>query len=152
MENKTLQAGHFKEHYGRFPYITHRMYPAIYMQIPILFTYDHEPGELPGITIRLNPDTHKSPEGLLSDSIHEKLKGIVRKVKQDMEKKYNREPELCLVLGPTSCIYLDSGKENTSTTPPFGGTICSTDGKPMILGVDKHWREDDPDTIIYKRA
>jgi hypothetical protein len=152
MENKTLQAGHFKEHYGRFPYIAHRMFPAIYMQIPILFSYDHEPGELPGITIRVNRDFENGPEALNAESIHEKLKGIVRKVKQDMEKKYNREPELCLVLGPSSCIYLDSGKENTSTTPPFGGTICSTDGKPMILGVEKHWRDEDAETIIYTRA
>jgi hypothetical protein len=152
MENKKLQAGHFKEHYGRFPYIAHRMYPAIYMQIPILFSYDHEPGELPGITIRVNRDFENGFEALNTESIHEKLKGIVRKVKQDMEKKYNREPELCLVLGPTSCIYLNSDKENTSTTPPFGGTICSTEGKPMILGAGKHWREEDAETIIYQRG
>jgi hypothetical protein len=152
MENKTLQDGHFKEHYGRFPYIAHRMYPAIYMQIPILFSYDHEPGELPGITIRVNREFDYGPETLNTESIHEKLKEIVRKVKQNMEKKYNREPELCLVLGPSSCIYLNSDKENTSTTPPFGGTICSTDGKPMILGAAKHWREEDPETFIYQRG
>jgi hypothetical protein len=54
METELKNQGTFQEHYGRFPYIVHRMFSGIYRQIPIVFSHEHEQGELPGVTIRLN--------------------------------------------------------------------------------------------------
>jgi hypothetical protein len=36
METELKNQGTFQEHYGRFPYIVHRMFSGIYRQIPIV--------------------------------------------------------------------------------------------------------------------
>jgi hypothetical protein len=152
MENELKNLGEFHEHYGRFPYIVHRMFPGIYMQIPVLFTYEQEAKNLPGITVALKSEKHAWPEVLQTDAMRNQLKRIARNVKRNIEQKHNREAQLCLVISPNECIYLSESGENESTQPPFGGTLCNTEGKPMILAIENHWRESDYEARPRKRT
>ncbi len=152
METDLKNQGTFQEHYGLFPYIVHRLFSGIYRQIPIVFTYEHEQGELPGVTIRLDEEKHSTLELIHSDAMRTQLKQMARKVKTDLEQKHSREARLCLVFGPSDCIYLESNGEIDSTRPPFGGTLCNAQGKPMFIAAEPHWRESDSEPIILKRA
>ena len=96
MENELKNLGEFHEHYGRFPYIIHRMFPGIYMQIPVLFSYDHQQGELPGVTILLNAEMHSELDLIHSESIRTQLKQLSRKVKTDLEQKLKELEQVTL--------------------------------------------------------
>ena len=152
MKNELTNMGEFHEHYGRFPYILHRMFPAIYMQIPIVFTYEHEQGELPGVTVRLNAEIHSGLDIIHSEVMRTQLKQLALKMKTNLEQKHNKEARLCLVFGPTDCFYLEATGEFDGTRPPFGGTLCNVQGKPMVIAAETHWRVSDYDPIILKRA
>ena len=152
MKNELQNHGEFHEHYGCFPYIVHRMFPGIYMQIPIVFSYDHNQGALPGITVRLNAEKHTPRDVLHSDAMRTQLKQAARKVKTNLEQKRGSEAQVCLVFGPSDCIYLEGAGEHESTRPPVGGTLCNVQGKPMIIATEQHWRTSDSDPILLKRA
>jgi hypothetical protein len=152
METDLKNQGTFQEHYGRFPYIVHRMFSGIYRQIPIVFCYEHEQGELPGVTIRLDEEKHSTLDVIHSEAMHAQLKQVARKVKTDLEQKHNKEARVCLVFGPSDCIYLESNGEIDSTRPPFGGTLCNAQGKPMVIAAEPHWRASEYELIILKRA
>jgi hypothetical protein len=151
MENQILYSSEFTEHHGRFPYIIHRMFYGIYRQIPILFSENHEPNELPGVTIRLQSDAHHWPEVVQSHHMQERLLEALREMKRDLDVKYKRDARLCLVFSPTSCVYISADKEAASDAPPAGGTLCSADGKPMLFGVRYHWRESDFQPFLYRK-
>jgi len=152
METELKNQGTFQEHYGHFPYILHRMFSGIYMQIPIVFSYEHEQGELPGITIRLDEEKHTGLDVIHSEAMRTQLQQVARKVKTDLEQKHNKEARLCLVFGPTDCFYLGANGEFDSNHPPFGGTLCNTHGKPMVIAAEPHWRASEHEPIILKRA
>jgi hypothetical protein len=152
METELKNQGTFQENYGRFPYIVHRMFPGIYMQIPIVFSYEHDQGELPGITVRLDEEKHSALDVIHSEAMRTQLKQVARNVKTDLEQKHNKEARLCLVFGPNDCFYFEANGECDSTRPPFGGTLCNTQGNPMVIAAEPHWRESDYDPIILKRA
>jgi hypothetical protein len=152
METDLKNQGTFQEHYGLFPYIVHRMFSGIYRQIPIVFSYEHEQGELPGVTIRLDEKKHFTLDVIHSEAMRAQLKQVARKVKTDLEQKHKKEARLCLVFGPADCIYLESNGEYDSTRPPFGGTLCNAQGKPMVIAAEPHWRVSESDPIILKRA
>jgi hypothetical protein len=152
METELKNQGTFQEHYGRFPYIVHRMFSGIYRQIPIMFSYEHEQGELPGVTIRLDEEKHSALDVIHSEAMRAQLKQVARKVKTDLEQKHNKEARVCLVFGRADCIYFDSNSECDSIRPPLGGTLCNAQGKPMVIAAEPHWRETDYAPIILKRA
>jgi hypothetical protein len=152
METDLKNQGTFQEHYGRFPYIVHRMFSGIYRQIPIVFSYEHEQGELPGVTIRLDEEKHSALDVIHSEAMRAQLKQVALTVKNDLEQKHKKEARVCLVFGPSDCIYLESNGEIDSTHPPFGGTLCNAQGKPMVIAAEPHWQESDFDPIILKRA
>jgi hypothetical protein len=152
MENELKNLGEFHEYYGRFPYIVHRMFPGIYMQIPVLFSYEHKQGELPGVTIRLNAEMHSELDLIHSEAVRTQLKQLARKVKTDLEQKHNKEAQICLVFSHADCFYLEANGEYEGTQPPFGGTLCNAQGKPMVIAAEQHWRASDYAPIILKRA
>lgn len=152
MKNELQINGEFQEHYGCFPYIIHRMFSGIYMQIPIVFSYAHNAGVLPGITIRLNAEKHSARDVMHSEAMRTQLKQVAHKVKANLEQKRGSEAQVCLVFGPTDCIYLEGAGEHESTRPPAGGTLCNAQGKPMIIAAEQHWRESGSDPIVLKRA
>jgi hypothetical protein len=152
METELKNQGTFQEHYGRFPYIVHRMFAGIYRQIPIVFSHEHEQGELPGVTIRLNTEKHSGLDVIHSEAMRTQLKQVARKVKTDLEQQHNQEARVCLVFGPTDCFYLDATGECDSTRPPVGGTLCNAQGKPMVIAAEPHWRALEYEPIILKRA
>ena len=152
METDLKNQGTFQENYGRFPYIVHRMFSGIYRQIPIVFSYEHKQGELPGVTIRLDEEKHSALDVIHSEAMRAQLKQVARTVKNDLEQKNTKEARVCLVFGPADCIYFESNSELDSTRPPFGGTLCNAQGKPMFIAAEPHWRESDFDPIILKRA
>jgi len=152
METELKNQGTFQEHYGRFPYIVHRMFSGIYRQIPIVFTYEHEQGELPGVTVRLDAEKHSGLDVIHSEAMRVQLKQVARKVKTDLEQKHKKEARVCLVFGPDACFYLAATDEYESSRPPFGGTLCNAQGKPMIIAAEPHWRESDHSPVILKRA
>ena len=152
METELINQGTFHEHYGRFPYIVHRMFSGIYRQIPIVFSYEHEQGELPGITVRLNAEKHSELDVIHSEAMRTQLKQMARTVKTDLDQKHKKEERVCLVFGPDDCFYLEATGESVSTRPPFGGTLCNAQGKPMIIAAEQHWRTADSAPRILKRA
>ena len=152
MENELKNLGEFQEHYGRFPYIVHRIFHGIYMQIPIVFSYEHEQGEPPGITVRLDTVKHPGPDFIHCEAMRTQLKQVARKVKNDLEQKHHKEARVCLVFGPADCLYLEANGEFESTRPPVGGTLCNAHGKPMVMAAEPHWRESDHAPILLKRA
>jgi hypothetical protein len=149
METELKNQGTFHEHYGCFPYIIHRMFSGIYRQIPIVFTYEHEQG---GITVRLNAEKHSGLDVIHSEAMRTQLKQVARKVKTDLEQKHKKEERVCLVFGPDDCFYLEATGESASTQPPFGGTLCNAQGKPMIIAAEPHWRVSECDPIILNKA
>lgn len=151
MDNDFFEISEFPEHYGRFPYIIHRMFYAIYKQVPIHFSEYHEPGELPGLTVRLDTHEHHGPEVLHSEAMRDRLKDFLRQYKTDMEAKYKADQRVCLVFGPSDCFYLSGDKETISDAPPSGGTLCAADGKPMMMGRQNHWRDADNHAILYRK-
>jgi len=152
METELKNQGTFQEHYGRFPYIVHRMFSGIYMQIPIVFSAEHEQGELPGVTIRLDEEKHSALNVIQSEVMRTQLKQVARRVKTDLEQKHKKEARVCLVFGPDDCFYLEATGEFDSTRPPVGGTLCNVQGKPMVIAAEPHWRVSESDPIILKRA
>jgi hypothetical protein len=76
------------------------------------------------------------------------LKQVARKVKTDLEQKHKKEARVCLVFGPADCFYLAATGECDSTRPPFGGTLCNAQGKPMIIAVEQHWRTSESGPVI----
>jgi len=152
METELKNQGTFQEHYGRFPYIVHRMFSGIYRQIPIVFTYEHKQGELPGVTVRVNAEKQSGLDVIHSEAMRAQLKQVARKVKTDLEQKHQKEERVCLVFGPDDCLYLAATGESASTQPPFGGTLCNAQGKPMVIAAEPHWRASESDPIILKKA
>jgi hypothetical protein len=128
------------------------MFSGIYRQIPIVFTYEHEQGELPGVTVRLDAEKHSGLDVIHSEAMRTQLKQVARKVKTDLEQKHNKEARVCLVFGPADCFYLAATDEYESSRPPFGGTLCNAQGKPMVIAAEPHWRASESDPIILKRA
>ena len=151
MENQFENSEQFQEHYGYFPYIVHRMHPAIYMQIPILFSLDHQPGELPGIIVNVKPEQADAAELMKSQSLREQLKQIAQKVRFNMQEQYKAKVEICLVYGPTDCIYMNGEKPFDSKQPPNGGTICNVKRQPMVLPADLHWRKVDHAPRVWSK-
>jgi Pyruvate/2-oxoacid:ferredoxin oxidoreductase delta subunit len=117
-----------------------------------VFTYEHEQGELPGVTVRLNAEKHSGLDVIQSEAMRTQLKQVARKVKTDLEQKHKKEARVCLVFGPADCIYFESNGELDSTRPPVGGTLCNAQCKPMVIAAEPHWRASESDPIILKRA
>jgi hypothetical protein len=122
------------------------------MQIPIVFSYEHELGELPGVTVRLNAEKHSGLDVIQSEAMRTQLKQVARNVKTDLEQKHNKEAQICLVFGPADCFYLEANGEYEGTQPPFGGTLCNAQAKPMVIAAEQHWRASDSAPIILNRA
>ena len=150
MENEILHTTEFREHYGRFPYIIHRLYPALYKQMPIHFSEYHEPGVLPGLTVRIDRSKWEGHEVLQSEAMREFLIKFLHKFKREMDEKCKRDQHVCLVFGPTDCHYLSPEKEFASSSPPSGGTLCGNDGKPMMMNPKYHWRESGHEPIFHR--
>ena len=144
METKILQKQLSDKGYRQFPYIIIKVWPALYMQIPIHFFCDDK------INVESYPGTHitsvskfvlaldkKSQILNLEDRIFERFKLIIKKIEEDSSKT----PKLCLVLGEDKAVYYSSGNYLRSHEIPEGGTLI--DQYNNIIGINiKHFKNE----------